>query len=198
MTKGTVLFIDDDSFLRKVYQAELHDKGFDVALAVDGEDGLRKIVETKPDCIILDLIMPKKNGFEVLADIKRSEGLRGIPVIILSNLAQSDDQKKAFDLGAVEYLVKDNTTLDIIAEKIEYYILLSKQNVSQKSPGGTPPTPLQVSEPLSEKREMKTNEVPPERPVNMKRPRPHNFCSECGAKLEKNDKFCSQCGTQQY
>src|SRR3989344_6268755 len=122
MAKGKLLFIDDDNFLRKVYQAELVDKGFDVTLAVDGADGLEKVAASRPDLIILDLIMPKKNGFEVLSDLQRFEETRAVPVIVLSNLGQSEDQKRALDLGAVEYLVKDNTTLDVIAEKINYHL----------------------------------------------------------------------------
>ncbi len=200
MSKGKVLFIDDDSFLRKVYQAELHDKGFDVELATDGEDGLKKIAELKPDCVILDLIMPKKSGFEVLTDLQRSEDLRSIPVIILSNLAQSDDQKRALDLGAADYLVKDNTTLDVIAEKIDYHMHMSQANRA-KSPVTAPapkPAPAAAVEPTPAKPSV---EVPPAAaaiPVIPKRSSAHNFCPECGTKLDKGVKFCPQCGAQQF
>jgi DNA-binding response OmpR family regulator len=203
MSKGKVLFIDDDSFLRKVYQAELHDKGFDVELAVDGEDGLRKIAELKPDCVILDLIMPKKSGFEVLTDLQRSDELRGIPVIILSNLAQSDDQKRALDLGAVEYLVKDNTTLDIIAEKIDYHMHMSQANRT-KAPKGTAAAPVSKSAetdktaPISVKQSSAAPQTTATIPSQVKRGSAHNFCPECGTKLDKGVKFCPQCGAQQF
>src|SRR3989344_3998988 len=105
MSKGKILFIDDDNFLRKVYESELKEKGYEVHLASDGDEGLQKVGETKPDLIILDLIMPKKSGFEVLSELSQYEETRSIPVIILSNLAQSDDQKRALDLGAVDYMV---------------------------------------------------------------------------------------------
>ncbi len=199
MSKGTVLFIDDDSFLRKVYQAELHDKGFDVELAVDGEDGLQKIMTLKPDCVILDLIMPKKSGFEVLTDLQRSDELSSIPVIILSNLAQSDDQKRALDLGAVEYLVKDNTTLDIIAERIDYHLHMSK--VKPKAPAVVKtPVAAATQSPSVEKAPVVQ---PVEQPAAAAPSRPkqssaHNFCPECGTKLDKGVKFCPQCGAQQF
>lgn len=197
MAKERILFIDDDNFLRKVYQAELSERGFDVVLAVDGDDGIAKAIETKPKLIILDLIMPKKNGFEVIADLQRNPDTRMIPVIVLSNLAQSDDQKHALDLGAVDYLVKDNTTLEIIAEKIDYYIRAVpklKSTTSVPTPSAAP--------------KVKEQKAPIEKPL----PQPsitvqtspvagsavkHNFCPQCGFKLSEGAKFCPNCGTKQ-
>ena len=121
-TKGKILFVDDDAFLRKVYKSELSEHGYDVILAIDGEEGLEKARISDPDLIILDMIMPRKNGFEVLTELQHHQSTKNIPVIILSNLGQDDDIKKGLDLGAVDYLVKDNITLTIIIEKISHYL----------------------------------------------------------------------------
>ncbi len=117
-----ILFVDDDNFLRKVYDSELSELGYEVILAADGEDGL-KLAQTKsPDLILLDMIMPKKNGFEVLTELQGSVKTKKIPVLILSNLGQEEDIKKGLGLGAVDYLVKDNMTISGIIDKIKYYL----------------------------------------------------------------------------
>lgn len=121
-SKRKILFIDDDNFLRKVYQAELSDHGYEVVLAADGEEGLEKAVLEDPDLILLDMIMPKKNGFEVLTELQRNPKTRNIPVIILSNLGQEDDKKKGIDLGAVDYLKKDSITLDTLVDRVNQYL----------------------------------------------------------------------------
>ena len=121
-TLAKILFVDDDNFLRKVYQAELAERNYEVVLAADGLEGLEKAQLEDPDLIILDMIMPKKNGFEVLTELQRNPKTRSIPVIILSNLGQEDDKKKGIDLGAVDYLKKDNMTLDLLVEKISQYL----------------------------------------------------------------------------
>lgn len=197
MSKGRVLFIDDDNFLRKVYQAELSEKGFEVHLAADGEEGLRKIAEAHPDLIILDLIMPKKNGFEVLSDLQRFEETRAIPVIVLSNLGQSEDQKRALDLGAVEYLVKDNTTLDVIAEKIDYHLhSLSTKNRPFPSAAQAKGS---LAEALAQKkiRTETAREMHAETVENKESVPGKHFCWSCGFKLLQNAKFCPNCGAQQ-
>ena len=128
--KAKILFVDDDNFLRKVYQAELEEKGYEVLLAADGQEGLEKAQISDPDLIILDMIMPQKNGFEVLTELQNNPATKNIPVIILSNLGQKDDIKKGLDLGAVDYLVKDNITLVTITDKISQYLnskTMSKQ-----------------------------------------------------------------------
>lgn len=121
-TKAKILFVDDDNFLRKVYKAELSERGYEVLLAEDGEEGLYKAQLENPDLVILDMIMPKKSGFEVLMELQSNPVTKTIPVIILSNLGQEADIKKGIDLGAVEYLVKDNVTLETIVAKVEEYL----------------------------------------------------------------------------
>ena len=121
-TKAKILFVDDDNFLRKVYKSELSEQGYEVILAADGEEGLEKAQISDPDLIILDMIMPRKNGFEVLTELQNNTSTQNIPVIILSNLGQEDDVKKGLDLGAVDYLVKDNITLTVIVDKVNQYL----------------------------------------------------------------------------
>jgi DNA-binding response OmpR family regulator len=132
MANPKILFVDDDNFLRKVYEAELKEKNFDVILAQDGEEGLEKAQLEDPDLIILDMIMPKKSGFEVLTELQRNPKTRNIPVIILSNLGQEDDKKKGVDLGAVDYLIKDNITLGILVDKINQYLNSKTQSKQAK------------------------------------------------------------------
>lgn len=129
--KAKILFVDDDNFLRKVYKSELGDQGYEVILAADGEEGLEKAKISDPDLIILDMIMPKKNGFEVLTELQNNPDTKNIPVIILSNLGQDDDIKKGLDLGAVDYLVKDNITLSTIVDKVSLY--LNSKSKSKKA-----------------------------------------------------------------
>ena len=128
------MFVDDDNFLRKVYQSELGERGYEVILAANGQEGLDKAKENDPDLIILDMIMPEKNGFEVLTELRSDPTTANIPVIILSNLGQEDDIKKGLDLGAVDYLVKDNITLAIIVDKISQY--LNSVTVSKQAKNG--------------------------------------------------------------
>lgn len=131
--KAKILFVDDDNFLRKVYQSELGDHGYEVVLAADGEEGLEKAQISDPDLIILDMIMPKKSGFEVLTELQKNPATSNIPVIILSNLGQKDDIKKGLDLGAVDYLVKDNVTLSAIVDKVNQYLNSKTQSKTAKT-----------------------------------------------------------------
>lgn len=119
MTKKKILLIDDDEFIRKVYSSDLTERGFEVVTAADGAEGLAKIASEQPNLIILDLIMPQKNGFEVLAALKNQDLTAKVPTIVLSNLAQEEDKDKAKSLGAVDYLIKDQTTFDIMAAAVE-------------------------------------------------------------------------------
>lgn len=105
-----ICVIDDDADLREIYLLNLNREGFDAALAKDGEEGLRIIREHQPDAIILDLQMPKKNGFEVLAELSADPVLRKIPVVILSNTDDEETYKKVGQFDTHFYLVKALTT----------------------------------------------------------------------------------------
>jgi len=115
----TILIIEDDRFLRELISQKIIKEGYEALEAVDGEDGLKKIKETKPDLILLDLILPGIDGFEVLTKIKEDPALCSVPVIILSNLGQKEDVEKGLKLGAVDYLIKAHFTPGEIIEKIK-------------------------------------------------------------------------------
>lgn len=114
-----ILLIEDDKFLRELIIQKLGKEGYDVAEAPEGEAGLLKMKEEKPDLVLLDLILPGIDGFEVLSRMKKDAVLASIPVIILSNLGQRDDVQKGIDLGAEDYLIKAHFTPGEIVEKIK-------------------------------------------------------------------------------
>src|SRR6056297_625974 len=101
-----ILIIEDDKFLRQLVSRKLSKQDFEIAEAVDGEQGLEKAKEEKPDLILLDLILPGMDGFEVLSELKEDPELSSIPVVILSNLGQKDEIEKGLQMGAEDYLVK--------------------------------------------------------------------------------------------
>jgi len=113
-----ILFIEDESALQKSLGDLLREKGFEVISAVDGETGLRLAKESLPDLILLDLILPRLHGLELLKKLKEDEKTKNIPVIILTNLENIKDIEKAIELGATTYLVKANYNLEEIAEKV--------------------------------------------------------------------------------
>jgi len=113
-----ILLVEDDRFLRKAAETTLERNGFEVSTAVDGEDALRSIRKEAPDLILLDLIMPKVQGFEVLRAVKADPVTAGIPVIILSNLGQDRDVERALEHGAAAYLIKANLSLDELVKQV--------------------------------------------------------------------------------
>lgn len=114
-----ILFIEDESALQRAATTVLSDEGYAVLSALDGEVGIRLAQDERPDLILLDIILPKKNGFEVMEELKKDERTSRIPVIILSNLAENTDLEKALALGATTYLVKINYKLEEVVEKIK-------------------------------------------------------------------------------
>lgn len=114
-----ILFIEDELALQKTFGDILKSKSYEVIKALDGESGLRLAKGERPDLILLDLILPKMDGFEVLKGLKASEETKDIPVIILTNLEETEDIQKALELGATTYLVKSSYTLEEVVKKIE-------------------------------------------------------------------------------
>jgi DNA-binding response OmpR family regulator len=112
-----ILIIEDDTSLSQSLSAGFRDAGFEAFLAEDGEVGLQKIQEKKPDLILLDLILPKKHGFKVLEELQASPELKKIPVLVLTNLETPQDIERAFTFGIKGYLVKANYSLDEIVKK---------------------------------------------------------------------------------
>ena len=115
----TILFIEDESALQKTFGEILEKEGYNVISALDGEAGLRLAENKKPDLILLDLILPKINGFDVLEKLKESQETKEIPVIVLTNLEGMEDVEKVLKLGATTYLVKVNYDLDEVLKKVK-------------------------------------------------------------------------------
>ena len=114
-----ILFIEDEISLQTTLGGALKEAGFEIENAYDGEAGLKAAQTSKPDLILLDLILPKMDGFQVLKDLKSGAGTKDIPVIVLTNLESADDVGKVIALGATTYLVKSNYELGDIVEKIK-------------------------------------------------------------------------------
>jgi len=117
--KKVILLVEDDEFLAELYGTKLSLEGYEVVLASDGEKGLKLIKEKKPQLILLDIILPKIDGFEILKTIKADKALKNIPVILLTNLSQKDEVKKGLDLGAQDYLIKAHFMPSEVVKKIK-------------------------------------------------------------------------------
>lgn len=117
-----ILVIEDDKFLIKAYNIKFAKVGFDVVTAMDGVSGLELAKSEMPKLILLDLMLPKIDGFEFLKRMSQDEKIKNIPVIVLSNLGQQSDKDKALSLGAKEYLIKADYTLENIIDIINRHI----------------------------------------------------------------------------
>lgn len=117
--KLKILIIEDDSFLLRMYSTKLELEGFKILGALDGEKGLRMAKKELPDLILLDLILPKKDGVAVLAELKKDPETRQIPVIVLTNIGQKDKIDRCFELGAVDYLIKAHFIPSEVISKIK-------------------------------------------------------------------------------
>jgi len=113
-----ILIAEDDKFLANALRVKLCKSGFDVKNATDGEEALKMIKVFSPDLILLDLVMPVKDGFAVLEELRADENLNKIPVIIASNLGQSEDIDRGMALGAKGYVIKSDLSLDDLVKKI--------------------------------------------------------------------------------
>ena len=115
----TILFIEDESALQKTFREILKQEGYEMTSALDGEVGLRLAKTQKPDLILLDLILPRVHGFDVLKKLKEDKETKDIPVIVLTNLEGLGDVEKAIELGATTYLVKAQYSLEEVVQKIK-------------------------------------------------------------------------------
>ena len=122
--KQKILIIEDDEILSKVIKEELEENDFEVIQAFDGEEGLNaaQSKDKNPDLILLDIMMPKMDGFEVLQSIKANEDIKNIPVFILTVLGSDEDIKKGIQLGAKDYIVKSQHAVSEIVEKIDKFM----------------------------------------------------------------------------
>lgn len=121
-----ILIVEDDTFLADIYKTKLEMEGFKVIVASDGEKGLKMIQTKAPDLVLLDILLPKKDGFAILEEIKKSPSpIKDIPVILLTNLGQNEDVDKGLNLGAADYLIKAHFKPTEVAEKIKKYLKVS-------------------------------------------------------------------------
>jgi len=121
-SKKKILVIEDDFFVRDLYDRELTREGFKISTAEDGAEGLLKAIEEKPDLILLDIMLPKMSGLDVLKKVKEKEGVKEIPVVLLTNLGQDNVIREGFSLGAVGYLIKAAYTPSQIIEEVKKFL----------------------------------------------------------------------------
>lgn len=127
MPQKKLLLVEDDPFLSSLLKARLAKEGFVVAYAADGEEALGLLRKEKPDLVLLDLILPKKSGFEVLEIIRDDPRLVKLPVMIVSNLGQESDIARGKELGAVAYFIKAKTSIDVLAKEISGFFTKQQQ-----------------------------------------------------------------------
>ena len=113
-----VLIIEDEKILSGLLDKKLKEVGYETSLAYDGEEGLEKMRGEKPDLVLLDIIMPKKGGFEVLEEIQKDESIKDVPVVIISNSGQPVEISKALDLGVKDYLIKTQFDPKEVIDKV--------------------------------------------------------------------------------
>lgn len=118
----TILLVEDDTFLVNMYTSKFENDGYNVLTANDGEKGLELALKNKVDIIILDLMLPKLSGVEVLTRLRKDEKGKDVPVIVLSNLSKEDESEDLFKLGVKDYLLKANLTPSQLVEKIQEYL----------------------------------------------------------------------------
>jgi len=116
--KAFILLVEDDKFLRELLVRKLEAVGFKISTAVDGREALKKVKEELPELVLLDLVLPGVDGFDILKEIKEDSTTSKIPVIILSNLGQREEVERGLRLGADDYLIKAHFTPDEIITKI--------------------------------------------------------------------------------
>ena len=121
----SLLIAEDDGLLQKVFQTKFEKAGYRVTIAGDGEDALLKMRSEKPDMLLLDIRMPKKDGFQVLSEMKQDPEICDIPVLILSNLSQDPDIETGLKLGALDYIVKSDLSISDVVRKVQQYLTMS-------------------------------------------------------------------------
>ncbi len=117
-----VLIVEDEEYLAQMYQTKFENEGYEVLVANDGSEGIEKAKKNKPDIILLDIILPKKDGFMVLKELKADKITANIKIIMLTNLGQDEDVTKGKKLGALDYLVKANLTPAQLVDKVAEYL----------------------------------------------------------------------------
>lgn len=115
----TILLVEDDPYILDIYTIKLKEVGFSVDVAVNGEECLRKLKEKKPDLLLLDVVLPGIDGWEIMRKIQDDDELKNLKIIILSNLSQKEEVEKGLKLGAIKYLIKAHYTPSEVVEEIK-------------------------------------------------------------------------------
>jgi DNA-binding response OmpR family regulator len=136
----SIHIVEDEPFLLELYKARFEQEGYEVCVSLNGSTVMKEVEKNKPDLILLDIIMPEVDGYQVLKEIKKSPKYKDIPVLIFSNLAQEEEIEKGLKLGADDYFVKSNYTPPQIVEKVSKMIEkyrkktgASKKTIAKKS-----------------------------------------------------------------
>lgn len=114
-----VLIVEDDVYLVKAYEAKLATSGFEVKIVTDGDQALEAMESFKPDVVVLDIVMPRRDGYSFLEEVKKHSEYEDIPIIVASNLGQKSDIEKVKDLGVIDYIVKSDMSLDDLVAKVQ-------------------------------------------------------------------------------
>lgn len=122
--KKKILIVEDDSFVMDIYRTKLEQEGFEIETASNGMEALKKMEEEKliPDLILLDIVMPYVDGLEVLRKVRKTDSVKNVPVILLTNLSQKEEVDEGLSLGANDYLIKSHFTPSEVLEKINKYL----------------------------------------------------------------------------
>ncbi|KKT30119.1 MAG: OmpR-like protein [Parcubacteria group bacterium GW2011_GWA1_44_13] len=120
--KKKILIIEDDEHISRVYEMRFLKDGYNTVLVANGEQAVEKVTSEKPNLIILDLMVPRKDGFAILEEIKKNPSTASIPVLVLSNLGGKDDQKRALGLGANDYMVKVENSMQEVIERAKKFL----------------------------------------------------------------------------
>lgn len=145
-----VLIVDDDQTLCDMYAERLQVEGFEVIVAYNGEEGAAKAVEYLPDVILLDLMMPKVNGFNTLEILKSTQETKDIPVLLLTALIQEENKQRGLQAGAEDYIIKSESMPGTVIDKIKEVVARAQQRKSGQlgvAPAQGVPTPPSVSPP---------------------------------------------------
>lgn len=120
--KKKIVIIEDDEHISRIYGMKFTKEGYDTVFVTSGEQAVEKIASEMPNLVILDLMMPKRDGFGVLEDIKKNPNLSKIPVLVISNLGQQSDRERATELGASDYMIKVNNSMQEVVDKAKSYL----------------------------------------------------------------------------
>ena len=122
MKQKYILLIEDDPFLIDIYTTKFREANFEVEVVEDGEKALTSLKERKPDLLLLDIVLPNVDGWEILREIREDSNLKDLKVVILSNLGQKEEVEKGFKLGAAKYLIKAHHTPTEVVEEVKKII----------------------------------------------------------------------------